>query len=286
MKALDFCWRIAVAAAAVFVGKLVIGSLVFAVFGQLWENPPPPSSVFPPMLVDALAGVLVLYYPIHWSALSGRHLYLAVFLALFGIGVVLTQVEAVLFLSLPPMQVAAAVIQQTLGAVLLTFVAVWLFRRDTKTNAPAAERLTTRTWTKRVAAASLGYMVLYFAAGLTIYPHIEEFYATQGLSVGPWTAVLQVLNGLVRGALYIAFAALLLRSMLAPRWQVTLATAFLFPVAAGAVSLLIPNAIMPESIRHLHMIEIGWSNFAFGLLAGFLFWRPSQPRREHIEPGQ
>lgn len=282
MKAFDFSWRIAAAAAAVFAGKLVIGSLVFAVFGQLWENPPSPSSVFPPMAANTLASVLVLYYPVRWSVLSGARLYLAVFLALFGIGVVLVQVEAVLFLSLPPMQIVAAVIQQTLGAVLLTFVAVWLFRSDANTNAPAGERLTTKAWTKRVAAASLAYMVLYFAAGLTIYPHIAEFYATQGLSVGPWTAALQVLNGLVRGALYIAFAALLLRSILASRWQVSLATAFLFPVAAGAVSLLIPNPIMPESIRYWHMIEIGWSNFAFGLLAGFLFWRPSQPspRRE------
>jgi len=278
MKLFDFCWRIAAATAVVFAGQLAIGSLVFAVFGQLWENPLPSSSIIPPMLVNSLASVLVLYYPIRWSTLSGRRLYLAVFLAFFGIGVVLTQVEGVLFLSLSPMQIAAAAIQHSLAAVVLTFVAVRLFRRDAKTIVPAADGLTARDWTKRVIAGSIGYMVLYWAAGLAIYPHVEEFYTTQGLTAGPWTAVLQVLNGIVRGALYVAFAVLLLRSMLAPRWQVSLATAFLFPVAAGAVSLLMPNPIMPESIRHWHMIEIGWSNFVFGLFVGFLFWRPSQRR--------
>ncbi len=31
---------------------------------------------------------------------------------------------------------------------------------------------------------------------------------------------------------------------------------------------------MPDWVRPFHILEIGWSNFVYGLLVGYLFWRP------------
>ncbi|HZD53056.1 MAG TPA: hypothetical protein VE175_08415 [Woeseiaceae bacterium] len=73
--------------------------------------------------MNALATVLVLYLPIRWSVLASRPLYSAVFLAVFGISVILTQSEAILFLEMTREHILAGIMQQTLGALWLTFVA-------------------------------------------------------------------------------------------------------------------------------------------------------------------
>jgi hypothetical protein len=72
----------------------------------------------------------------------------------------------------------------------------------------------------------------------------------------------------------VAEGARLLRSMSVTRWQAALAMAVMIPLVHGLAALIPPNPFMPAYVRHAHMIEIGWSNFALGLLIGFLFWNP------------
>ncbi|NIP16885.1 MAG: hypothetical protein GWM87_01020 [Xanthomonadales bacterium] len=141
-------------------------------------------------------------------------------------------------------------------------------------------KLTTGTWIRRFAGASLAYVFLYFAAGLMIIGQVQEFYDTQNMEVGAWFLPLQ----LCRGALYVASALYLLRNMRCTRWQASLATGFMFPILAGVAGLLSPNPIMPEAIRYWHILEIGWSNLVYGMLVGYLFWKPRQLRAGNREP--
>jgi hypothetical protein len=106
---------------------------------------------------------------------------------------------------------------------------------------------------------------------------VKEFYDTQELPPRSWILPLQVFRGLA----YVAFTIWLIRSMLGSRWQVGLSMALLFPVYAGVAALLVPNAIMPDHVRYWHMLEIGWSNFVFGGLVGFLFWQPIKSNEAH-----
>ena len=49
------------------------------------------------------------------------------------------------------------------------------------------------------------------------------------------------------------------------------------PLVNGVAALLVPNEQMPAAAwRIAHMIEIGWSDFAFGLLVGYLLSRGVQ----------
>jgi hypothetical protein len=52
------------------------------------------------------------------------------------------------------------------------------------------------------------------------------------------------------------------------RLEVCLTIAVL--LALWSLQLLIPNPIMPQSIAHLHLFEILFSNFTFGMIIGLL----------------
>jgi hypothetical protein len=43
---------------------------------------------------------------------------------------------------------------------------------------------------------------------------------------------------------------------------------------------------MPDHVRYAHMVEIGWSNFVFGLVIGFLFWKPCSTIKESAVAAQ
>ena len=58
--------------------------------------------------------------------------------------------------------------------------------------------------------------------------------------------------------------------------RMSLGLAVMIPLVHGVAGLIPPNSFMPDYVRHAHMLEIGWSNFALGLLIGFLFWNPPQ----------
>jgi len=225
--------------------------------------------------LSALLLAAPLAYPISRSRLGGRALWGAVFLAVFGLMTVLTEIEAAVFLNLSPGELWRGTLNATLVSAALAWLAVaFYFKLE---GAPvAAERgpnpPSPASWARRWIGVSFAYVLLYITAGLLILPIIRSWYETQGrvgLSPGPLLA-LQV----GRGALFVAFVLPLLRSMRVKRWQASLAMAIMIPLAHGVAVLIPPNPFMPDFVRHAHMIEIGWSNFVLGLLIGFLFWNP------------
>ena len=78
-------------------------------------------------------------------------------------------------------------------------------------------------------------------------------------------AGLQIARGLVWGAL----AWLLARSLSGPDWKAALLVGLAFAGLMAPV-LLFPNPAMPWPVRWVHMVEIGVSNFLFGLIAAFV----------------
>ena len=47
-------------------------------------------------------------------------------------------------------------------------------------------------------------------------------------------------------------------------------------VLRGVAPLLVPNPDMTTGARFAHMLEIGWSNLAYGLVIGFFFGNRSR----------
>ena len=82
-------WRIIAVSIAAYAGKLVIGGLVFSLAGPAMENVPEFSETAVPLFAGVLLTVAVLSYPTMLSRLQGLRLYLALFLAMLGLNVVL-----------------------------------------------------------------------------------------------------------------------------------------------------------------------------------------------------
>ena len=242
-------------------------------------------------LVSALLLAAPLAFPIGRSRLSGNALLGPVFLAVFGLTTVLTQVESAVFLDMTTRALLVETLKLTITAAALSWLAVALYPR-LPTALPEVSRgpnpPTPASWVRRWAAVSGAYVVLYVAAGLSILPVIQPWYEAQG-TLDPNPALLFPLQ-LARGALFVAFVIPLLRSMRVTRWQASVAMAFLIPLMHGVAALIQPNPFMPDYVRHAHLVEIGWSNFVLGLLIGFLFWNPSPrvsraDRATHVRHG-
>ncbi len=127
---------------------------------------------------------------------------------------------------------------------------------------------------------SLSYLVLYFVAGGLIYPFVKPFYDSNSLIVIPSFGVIvgvQILRGLV----YAASIAPLMRGMAGRRGHAALVAGLALSVFGGIAPLLLPvDDILPPEVRAVHMIEILCSNFMLGVIGAFLLVRRApSPRR-------
>jgi hypothetical protein len=77
----------------------------------------------------------------------------------------------------------------------------------------------------RFVAADIAYVVLYFAAGLIIFPFVRDFYATQTV---PSAGKIVALQMLVRAPIFIAICLLLVRMFNLTRWNSALAVGAVF----------------------------------------------------------
>jgi hypothetical protein len=271
------------------VALVLLGWILGLVLPAAEDSSEIPSGVGTALLYFLGSFVLAapLYYPVSRSRLTGRSLFGVVFLAVFGLSIVLTQIEAALFLNITAGQLMTEIFRATLAAALLAWLAVSLYPRFESDLAPASSRKnppSTGSWVRRWVGVSLLYVVLYITAGLLILPIIKSWYESQGtLEQNP--ALLLPLQ-IFRGAMYVAFVLPLLRSMNTSRGKASLSMAFFVPLVHGVAGLIPPNPFMPDYVRHAHMLEIGWSNFVLGLLIGFLFWKPSAAAEEPAQPSE
>jgi hypothetical protein len=79
-----------------------------------------------------------------------------------------------------------------------------------------------------------------------------------------------------RAILWTAIAVPVIRMMKGQWWEAGLAVALLFAVAMNS-QLLLPNPLMPQEVRMVHLLETATSNFLFGWLIVLILrgWRQS-----------
>jgi len=273
-RVLEFVGRTSLIALAVMVLGWVLG-LVFPSEEVSGEAAGMVGQYLLPF-VSAFLLAAPLAYPISRSRLRGRALLGAVFLAAFGLMTVLTQIEAALFLDMSPSELWRETLKATFVSAALSWLAVTHYPKLQAVTAAAEQRPnppSVASWVRRWIGVGFAYLLLYVIAGMLILPLIRSWYEAQG-TLGLNPALVFPLQ-LIRGALFVAFVLPLLRSMSVTRRQASLAMAVMIPLVHGVAVLIPPNPYMPDFVRHAHMIEIGWSNFALGLLIGFLFWNPA-----------
>jgi hypothetical protein len=188
----------------------------------------------------------------------GFKLIAALFVLAFGVGSVNVLNEAIVFGVMTVKETLPAFAFHAVQFAILALVAAAIAGKLKGASTAIALRLTPM----RIGAVVLGYVVLYFAAGMLTYPFVRDFYAGRPLPSGSTVIGLEI----VRGLIYLGSAIPLLR--LNPRFP-RLLLGVAFPLIAGLAPLVAYNPLMPGWVRAAHAVEISVSNFLCGV---FLAW--------------
>jgi hypothetical protein len=116
-------------------------------------------------------------------------------------------------------------------------------------------------------------------AGMAVYPWVHGYYAGRRL---PSLLALIAIQW-VRGSVYGLLLGLWLQTARGTRVRLSLTLAFSLSVLGGVAPLLLAGSYMPTAVRWAHAVEVGVSNFLFGLVLGYgLLRRSEPPQRSHV----
>ena len=115
----------------------------------------------------------------------------------------------------------------------------------------------------RIVWLSAIYVFLYFTAGSIAWQSeaLRSYYANMHVSLGPLFAL-----QFVRGFLWAIISLFIVTRLNGSLTRRAATMALLFGVLTAG-QLLLPNAMMPWAVRHVHLIEVGTSETIYGIVA-------------------
>jgi hypothetical protein len=231
------------------------------------------------LLAVSLLNTLVLGYVVIRSRWAGWKLVLAIFFVFYGVMTVMPQIETAFFLTrLPSGMLPRLFLSGAIIAALFSSLAVLILgkRRSNPTESNRHSRLDMPVgeWVGKLSLIVIAYLVIYFTFGYFIAwksAAVRAYYGgsdpgsflAQMRSVVRDTPLLLPLQ-VVRAILWTAIAVPVIRMMKGQWWEAGLAVALLFAVTGS--QLLLPNPLMPQEVRMVHLLETATSNFLFGWL--------------------
>jgi hypothetical protein len=250
-----------------------------------------PDNLLYPFLISSVSVGVVLAYLILRSSWHGWHLIGAIFVGMYGISTVATQVETLFFLShkLAHGMIRAIFLQGAITAALFAPLAVLLLGKW-RTSSPARTTFTPSRWrassiAARLAVIVVAFVFLYMFFGYYVAwqsPAVRQYYGGleqpsffAALKINwmhnPWIYALQVFRAL----LYAACMYPLIRMLRVARWETALAMVFFLSV--WTTILLLPNPLMPPDVAYAHFRETLGFSIVFGGIAGWLLSKPPIP---------
>ncbi len=201
------------------------------------------------------------------------------FLLLYVLESGLSEVEAIYFNTYLHMS-NSLLFSMAIGAVIKAAIAGLVCALLWRGTGDPAERFSGLVW--KIPLISLLYVVFYFGAGALIAwqsADVRAYYA-QGFDIDQkQLALLQVGRGLIWALL----AWLSVASLTGGTWRRALLTGLAFSILM-ALPLLYPNPLMPWPVRSVHLVEVGVSNFLFGIVAALILLRGVGAKRDHGAP--
>lgn len=245
----------------VLVGSVAAGKLVPI------ELPPPqpdgPLSVAQAFLFVSGCIAVALSLVAANARVRGWRLMLMIFVAYFAIGSAMMQIETLWFndsLKLPFAAVMQLVADGAIIAAITGVAAGLLFRQGPVPAAPLPANLS-----RRVAALALIYVVLYYGAGTFIAWQSEAVrtYYENGIHI---QLLPTVAFQIFRGTLWALISVFLVTRLKGSLVRKAFIMAFLF-FALTALQLLYPTPFFPWAVRSAHLVEVGTSEFIYGIVA-------------------
>jgi len=248
------------------------------------QVPQMPENLLPSFLIFTFCVGGTLSYLILRSRWHGWMLVGAVFVSMYGMSTVASQLDSVVFLSnkLPEGMIRAIFVQGAIAAALFAPLAVlalgkWRAASLRAAMSPAAP-LKLASILLRLAILVAAFVFLYMFFGYYVAwrnPELRHFYGGQELATfwaalrHNWTSSPGIYAvAAFRALIYIACLYPLVRMIRTSRRESAFAAA-LFS-ACWTTVLLLPNPLMPASVARSHFWETLGFSLVFGALAGWL----------------
>jgi hypothetical protein len=239
---------------------------------------------------------IVVSYLILRSSWSGSKLAGAMFVAMYGISTIATQVESVFFLStkMPHGMIPELFLQGGITMALIAPLAVLVlgkWRAAPPANAPTIPgHLSAASSAWRIALLVVAFEFLYMFFGYYVawqnpvlrqYYEGHEFASFFGSLKSNWVDRPSIYGLQVfRALLYVACVFPLIRMLRVSRWERAAAVAFF--LAAWTTALLMPNPLMPATVARSHFWETLAFNLIFGVLLGWLLSKTTASRETGV----
>jgi hypothetical protein len=250
----------------------------------------PDPSVLPRFLLVVLIDVLVLTWFILRSRKHGWSLILATTIVYYGTKTFMAQIESWYFVDqmgdiLQPSMVPIIFLMGVLPALLFPPAAVFLLGKRKGDEAVGDRPLKmspTQFFIKCAVLMVIVYPVLYFSFGYFIAMRNPDLLAYYGMSdPGSFWLLMQrnfstdpllIFFQMFRGGLWIALAILIIKCMKGSVWEVGFVVALFFSLVMNATHI-VPQPLMPMSVAMSHFLETASSNFIFGFIVTWFFYR-------------
>ena len=236
--------------------------------------------------VGAVLAYLILRSSWHGWPLTG-----AIFVGMYGISTVASQVETLFFLSnkLPRGIIRAIFVQGAITAALFSPLAVFLLGKwhtPTPTRTIGSlDRVHIASVARRLAVIVVAFVFLYMFFGYYVAwqdPAVRQYYGGPeqpsffaALKANwiddPWIYLLQIFRAL----LYAACMYPLIRMIRVARWERALAMVLFLSV--WTTILLLPNPLIPPEVAYAHFRETLGFSIVFGGIAGWLLSTAPNP---------
>lgn len=259
-------WRIPLATLVLFVLNVVVG---VPLAGRLPKVPVDPLGLAGGLLLQA---AVLAFVAVRLPSPRSRRVAL-LFLVPFAMQAI-NLLEAYVFRIDVPREHFPALILHSLAVSALFALALDRIAGKPSDDAGAPAARSALDWTWRIAASDVLYVVVYFSAGMLVWPFVQHFYAQR-----PMPAVETIVQTqLFRGLVFTGLVWLLARRLDGTRGMRALLAGVTLSIVGGVVPLLSPNPYMPDSIRLPHLVEVGVSNLLFGIAVALLL-TPGTGRR-------
>ncbi len=271
-----------------FIANAVMGVLLPLSHDMVAAMTPEDQAVFMPLfLLNVFINMVVMYLMLRYLRDQGLKLFLGVWMAFWGLFIVLNAIELYWYHESFPLFTYLDVTKIVVSALVTygatTLVGTWLvggFKRD------AQERETTFEagrfgW--RIGLFCVLYPLFYYLCGFIpwSFPEVRAFYAGWASTTEPIPVLL--LFNVFRGALWFLFSLPILLGARTRRQAYWLLPLILF--TGTAVSLITPSAFLPGNVRFAHFIELTVSMIPVGLFMVWLLLKvktsPEDNRVEH-----
>jgi hypothetical protein len=245
------------------------------------------------LLVVCLIDTVVLTYFIKRSRLSGLRLMVVVALVFYGVKTFISIIEAWWFMNnLTPEEIPGLFLMTVPMAVLFPPVAVWVLgKAKTQVDEAPNTRLVMPIGQLVCKVALLSvviYPLLFWTFGYYVAFSNPELVAFYG-DTHPGSFLAQMSNvwaedplvfafEILRGALWVALAAPVIRTTKGRVWEAGLIVVLLFTLVQNDVHLL-PGA-MPPSVRLSHFVETASSNLIYAVIVTWLMHREHRSLRD------